>query len=89
MAYYQSYSPLGAADICVPVTLEYEQSEFKPNNAWIFGAFLLGLLFGAGVTLLLVPCTLRSLAKKKVIIVCLKNNVLIQKQNKHIHVDLL
>ncbi|XP_069139245.1 LOW QUALITY PROTEIN: calponin homology domain-containing protein DDB_G0272472-like [Argopecten irradians] len=66
MAYLSTY-PLTTSDICVPVKLEYETSELTVNEPWIFGAFFLGLLVGIGITALLVPCCLRSLAKKKIL----------------------
>ncbi|XP_021366920.1 trichohyalin-like isoform X2 [Mizuhopecten yessoensis] len=64
MSYISTY-PLSPSDICVPVKLEYESSELTVNEPWIFGAFFLGLIFGIVVTALLVPCCLRSLAKKQ------------------------
>ncbi|XP_060063932.1 trichohyalin-like [Ylistrum balloti] len=65
MAYISTY-PISASDVCVPVKLEYESSELTVNEPWIFGAFFLGLVVGIGITALLVPCCLRSMAKKQI-----------------------
>ncbi|XP_071089454.1 trichohyalin-like [Haliotis cracherodii] len=52
-------------DVCVPITIEVEQTTFVSDSGWIAGAFFIGLFIGAIVAAALVRPCLREWQKKK------------------------
>ncbi|KAK6186317.1 hypothetical protein SNE40_008377 [Patella caerulea] len=53
------------ASYCLPLTVKVEQDEFSADPGWVAGAFVLGLILGAGIAGLCVRPCLREWEKKK------------------------
>ena len=53
-------------DICLPVIIDVQQSNFTPDPKWIAGAFFLGLILGILLAVLCIKLCLKDWEKKKV-----------------------